>query len=284
MHLCAAQVFVGRNLAGRRLQQRRSGQEDLGLVAHHDDVVGEARQIGAAGRRRAVHHRHLGDAARRHTRLVGEAAAAGNEDLSLVEEVGAAGFDQVHHRQLVLHHDLLDALALALPGGRDGAAFDRRVRRRHDAAHALDIADARDGAAARTRAILVVMHAVAGQRHQFEKGCPTIEQQGDALARHQLLALTKTLTRLFGRRLHARFGVAKLLDGRQHALAVLPELVAVAVDLAFDDGHGSQPPSTLGVLARWKPLKAWDLSVAGRSTDRLASGTPPSMRISVPVM
>jgi hypothetical protein len=46
----------------------------------------------------------------------------------------------------------------------------------------------------------------------------------------------------------------------------------------------AQPPSTLGVLARWKPLNGCDLSVAGRSTDRLASGTPPSMRSSVPVM
>ena len=46
----------------------------------------------------------------------------------------------------------------------------------------------------------------------------------------------------------------------------------------------AQPPSTLGVTARWKPLKACDLSVAGRSIERLPSGTPPSMRISVPVM
>ncbi len=46
----------------------------------------------------------------------------------------------------------------------------------------------------------------------------------------------------------------------------------------------AQPPSTLGVFARWKPLYGFDRSVAGISIERLPSGTPPSMRISVPVM
>ena len=128
------------------------------------------------------------------------------------------------------------------------------------------------------------MHAVAGERHQLEEWRAAIEQQRDALARHQLLALGEAWARLFGGGLYGRLGVAEFLDCRQHKLAVAPELFAVGVDLAFEDRHGYSPPSTLGVLARWKPLKAFDLSVAGRSTERLASGTPPSILISVPVM
>ena len=239
VHLGAAQLLVGGDLAGRGLQQRRAGQEHLGLVAHHDDVVGQARQVGAARGRRAVHHGDLRDAARRHARLVGEAAAARHEDLGLVQKVGAARFDQVHDRQLVLHHDLLDALALALARWRHRAALDGGVGRRHHAAHALDIADAGDRAAAGARSVLVVVHAVAGERHQFEERRAAVEQQRDALARHELLALGEAVARLLRCRLHARLGGAELGDGCEHLLAVALVVVAVAVDLAFDDGHVS---------------------------------------------
>ena len=240
VHLCTAQFLVRRDLAGCGLEQRRSGQKHLGLVAHHDDVVAEAGKIGAAGRRRAVHDGDLRDPARRHACLVGEAAAARHEDLGLVEQVGAARLDEVHDRQLVLHDDLLHPLALALAGGGDRAALDRGIRRRDDAAHAFDIADARDRAAARARAVLVVVHAIARERHQFEEGRAAVEQQRDALARHQLLSFAEALTRFVGGGLHARLGSAEFLYGGQHQLAgFFPELVAVAVDLAFDDGHRS---------------------------------------------
>jgi len=46
----------------------------------------------------------------------------------------------------------------------------------------------------------------------------------------------------------------------------------------------AQPPRTLGVLARWKPSNGFDLSVISSGIERLPSGVPPSMRISVPVM
>jgi hypothetical protein len=49
MHLGAAQLFVGGDFAGGGLEQRRAGQEGLGAAAHHDHVVGHARQVGAAG-------------------------------------------------------------------------------------------------------------------------------------------------------------------------------------------------------------------------------------------
>src|SRR4029077_18919282 len=144
-------------------------------------------------------------------------------------------------------------------------------------------ADARARAAARARAVLVVMHAVARQRHQLEEGRAAVEQKRDALAWHELRALGEARARLLRRRLHAGLGGAELGDGQKHLLAIALVVVAVAVDLAFEDRHG-QPPSTLGVLARWKPLKGCERSVVGSSIERLPSGTPPSMRISVPVM
>ena len=150
VHLGAAQLLVGGDLAGRGLQQRRAGQEDLGLVAHHDDVVGEAGQIGAARGRRAVHDGDLRDAARRHARLVGEAAAARHEDLGLV----AAGW-----RRPIRPGSPPAACSpcticctrwpLRWPDGATVPPLMALFDGRDDAAHALDIADARDRAAAR---------------------------------------------------------------------------------------------------------------------------------------
>src|SRR6185312_14777327 len=79
------------------------------------------------------------------------------------------------------------------------------------------------------------------ERHQLEERRASIEQQSNSFARHQLLPLAEALARLVRRRLHAGFSVAELLDGGEHALAVFPELVAVAIDLGFDDGHISRP-------------------------------------------
>ena len=152
-------------------------------------------------------------------------------------------------------HDLLHALALALAGGRHGAALDGAVGRRHDAAHALDIADAGDRAAAGARSVLVVVHAVAGERHQLEERRAAVEQQGDALARHQLLALGEARARLLRGRLHARLGVAELGDGREHLLAIALVVVAVAVDLAFEDRHGRSAAQHFGRLGEMEAVE-----------------------------
>ena len=43
VHVGAAELLVGRDLAGRGLQQRRPGEEGARAAAHHDHVVGQAR-------------------------------------------------------------------------------------------------------------------------------------------------------------------------------------------------------------------------------------------------
>src|SRR5690606_22604932 len=100
---------------------------------------------------------HLGNAHGRDARLVGETARAFHEDVGGVVEVGATGFGQGHDRQLVLHGHLLHAQGLLQAGGGNGAALDGAVVGQHQAAHALDVADAGDDAAAGLGAVLVVV-------------------------------------------------------------------------------------------------------------------------------
>ena len=98
MHLRAAELLVVALLAGGHLDQGRTTQEDLRALLDHDDVVAHAGDVGAAGGRVAEHQRDSGDRLRRLAGQVAEPAAAGDEDLALRRQVGAAGLDQVDHR------------------------------------------------------------------------------------------------------------------------------------------------------------------------------------------
>ncbi len=48
MKIRAAEVLVGGFFADGGLHQRRTGQEDFGLVFYEDDIVREAREISTA--------------------------------------------------------------------------------------------------------------------------------------------------------------------------------------------------------------------------------------------
>ena len=241
VHLGAAQLFVGGDLAGRGLEQGRAGEEHLGLAAHHHHVVGQARLVGTAGGGGTMHHGDLRQAHGRHARLVGEAARAFDEDVSGVVEVGATALGQGDHRQFVLHGDLLQAQGFLQSGGRDGATLDRAVVGDHQAAHAGHVADAGDDAAAGLGTVLVVVQPVAGQRGQLEERRTWVEQQVDALARQQLAALFKLGLGLGGLVQHLLFHVAEAGDGGKHGLAVLREAFAVNVDFRLDDRHRVTP-------------------------------------------
>ncbi len=198
VHLGAAQVFVLRDFTGRGLQQRRAGQKHLGLLAHHDHVVRQTR----ACRRRRQWTNHAprvtcGMPAADSTRLVGKGLAAGDEQFGLVHQVGAAGLDHGHARQLLLQRDLLDAQTLLHAPRRHRAALDGEVAGVDHAAHAGDVADAGDVVAARQRAVLVVVILVAAQRLQFQPGRAAVQHQVHALARQQLAALVEALALAF---------------------------------------------------------------------------------------
>ena len=233
MHVRAAEFLVGRDLAGRGAQERGSRQKHLRLAAHENVVVGKARQIGAAGRRRAMHHRHLRNARRRHARLVGEAASAFDKHLGLEEQVGAAGFHQSHHRQLVLQRHLLRSQPFLHAHRRRRAAFESAVGGRDHAADARDITDADDAAAAE-----FVMHAQTGERRDFEPWRAGVEQQREAFARHDLPALGEEFALGLARLADLVFQRAEFVDQPQHLFAVGAKGFGIDVDLALDDRHG----------------------------------------------
>ncbi len=105
--------------------------------------------------------------------------------LGPLRQVGAAGIDQIDARQPVLARDLLRAQMLLHRHRIVGAALDGGVVAHDHAFAALDAADAGDDAGAVDR---VLVHAVGGERRQFEKRRAGIEQAHHALARQQFAA------------------------------------------------------------------------------------------------
>ena len=196
MHVGAAEILRRDHLAGRRLHQRRPAEEDRALPAHDDGLVRHRRHIGAARRARAHDAGDLRDAERGQGRLIVEDAAemlAVGKHLGLVRQVRAAGIDEIDAGQPVLARDLLGAQVLLHRHRVVGAALDGRiVADDHDLA-AFDAADAGDDAGAVDR---VVVHAVGGERAEFEERRAGIEQARHALARQQLAAGQMPLARL----------------------------------------------------------------------------------------
>ena len=195
MHVRAAQLLGGHDLAGRRLHQRRSAEEDRALVAHDDRLVRHRRHIGPARRARAHHRRDLRDAGRRHVGLVEEDAPemlAVGEDVGLIGQVRPARIDQIETRQVVLAGDLLRPQVLLHRDGIIGAALDRRVVADDDAGPPLDPPDPGDD---RGGMDVALVHAVGGERRQLQERRAGIEQPPHALARKQLAAIGVALAR-----------------------------------------------------------------------------------------
>ena len=191
VHVGAAEILRRHHLAGRGLHQRRPAEEDRALPFDDDGLVRHRRHVGAARGARAHHHGDLRNAGGRHGRLVVEDAAemlAVGEHLGLMRQVGAAAIDQVDAGQPVLARDLLRAQVLLHRHRVIGAALDGAVVAHDHAFAALDAADAGDQSGAVDR---VVVHAVGGERRQFEERRAGIEQLHDALARQQLAARTR---------------------------------------------------------------------------------------------
>ena len=125
VHLGAAERLVVALLAGGHLHQRRAAEEHLRSLLDHHDVVAHSRHVGAAGRGVAEHDGDGRDSFGRQLGDVVEGLPAGDEDLALGRQVGAAGLDQVDHWQ---------RFSRAICVGPQRLAHRHRVRRA--AAHA----------------------------------------------------------------------------------------------------------------------------------------------------
>ena len=171
VHLGAAERLVVGLLARRHLQQRRPGEEHLGPLLDHHDVVGHAGQVGAARGGVAEHEGDRRDAVRRRPGEVAERPPAGDEDVLLGRQVGAAGLDEVDRRQPVLEGDVGRTERLAQRVRVARPAFHRRVARADQALDAADDADAGDDAGADG-----VRRAVGGQRAELEERRVLVER------------------------------------------------------------------------------------------------------------
>ena len=274
----AAEALIIGVLADGGFDQRRAGEEDLTLLSHQYDVVGQSRQIGAAGGRAAVHHRDLRQARRAHARLVGEAAPAVDEDLGLVEQVRAAGLHQMDHRQLVGERDLLGAQRFLQPHGRDRAALDGAVARADDASFALNHPDPNHHAAARGAALaVIVVHFQPGQRRDLQEGLIAVDQARHALTRQKLAALFKALLLRSGIGADLVLQRAHLAELFAHGVGGALEILRTGVETGGELRHQAPSPrSTAGSTARWKPLKTSLLSWFSSGQCRPPNGAPPS--------
>jgi len=136
MHVGAAQLFRRDDLAGGRLHQRRSAEENRALITHDDAFVRHRRDVGATGGAGAHHDRDLRNALGGHLRLIIEDAAEVpfiGENLVLLRQERAAGIDHVDAGQIVLAGDILGAKMLLHRHRIIGAAFDGRIVGDHDA-------------------------------------------------------------------------------------------------------------------------------------------------------
>ena len=231
VQIAAAQILRAHHLAGRRFHQRRAAEEDGALVLDDDGLVRHRRHVGAAGGARAHHHGDLRNAQRRERRLVVEDAAemlAVGKHFGLVRQVGAAAIDQVNAGQPVLARDFLGAQMFFHRHRKISAALDGRVVAHHHAFAALDAADAGDQAGAVDG---VVIHAVGGERRQFQKRRAGIDQVHHAFARKKFPARHVAFARFFRAALGC-LGAARLQFGgqRAHALGIGAEFSRILVD------------------------------------------------------
>ena len=184
-----------------------------------------------------MHHRDLRQPGGRHARLVGKAAPAFDKDLGLVEQIGAAAFHQVDHGQLVFQGNLLSAQRFAQAHRRHGAALDRAVVDRHQAALARHHANANDRAAAQHRLFaVVVVHLQARQAAEFQKRRAPVQKARQALAWQQLIALLKLGTLGLGLGNHLRLQAVDLVKQTLHTQGVGGESGGTGVDVRAQGG------------------------------------------------
>ena len=270
VHLGTTERLVVGLLPRGHLQQRGAGEEHLGAFLDHHHVIGHAWEVGATGRGVAEHESDRRDAVRRRPGQVAEGSPAGDEDLLLRRQVGAAGLDEVDRREAVLQGDVGGPEGLAQRVRVARSAPHRRVAGADQALDAADDADAGDDAGADR-----VVGAVRGERAELQERGVLVEEQFDPLAGEQLAPLAVPLGVLRPAAAD-RLGVLgiDLGEAGQHRLAVGGERCRPGVEVRAQDGHTTDPD--LGGVRL--------ISRSGRRAVRNPHRRPPSSTIGSPAV
>ena len=262
VHIGAAQVFSADHLAGGGFYQGRAGEEDGGLLAHHDRFVGHGRHVGAACGARAHHHGDLRDALGTHVGLVEEDAPkvlAVGEHFVLARQVGTAGVHKVHAGQAVLLGDGLGAQVLFHRQRVVRAAFDRGVVGHDHAFDALDAADAGNHACGR---YVFAIHLMGGQLADLQERRAGVEQAVDTLAWQQLAARGVAFLGFWPTALvHLGKQLAQAFDLFEHGRAVEREVRRARVYLGMQGSHGAVPCAQRVSLNSSRPISMRRISL-----------------------
>jgi hypothetical protein len=162
--------------------------------------------------------------------------------LVLHRQKRAAGIDQIDARQAIFARHFLRA-QMFLDGDRVvGAALHRRVIGDDHAFAAFDAADTGYQAAARD---LVVVHAVRGERRQFEERRARIQQGIDTIARQELAARHMLLSRRVGAaECRLRGQRAQLIHELPRARDVVAKRLAAGAQRRLDRAHPRVSPKS----------------------------------------
>ena len=153
-------------------------------TVHHEDDVGQRRQVRAAGDA-APHHRadlrHVEIAP--HDRVVVEDASGAilpRKDPALIRQIHAGGVHQVNDGDPLAHRDFLGADDLADGFRPPGAGLHGRIVRDHDDFASLDYAEPGDDSGGGRLTIVLV---VGDEESDLEPRASRIQQLFDSLAR-----------------------------------------------------------------------------------------------------
>ena len=280
VHIGAAQFLGRHHFTGGRLHQRWATEEDRALFAHDHGLIAHRRHIGTTGGTAAHHAGDLRNALRGQVGLVVEDAAemiAVREDFVLQRQEGATGIDQVDARQVVLLGNLLRAQVLLHRHRVVGATLDRGVVG-HD--HAFDATDPTYAGHHARSGHGVVVHAMRGQRRDFQEGAARVKQGVDAIT-HQQLAACGVLGAcgLAATQRGARQGGMQVVNHGLHGRAVAFKGFAARLQLAVEDGHRGGLTGCAGTVrgrsacggspkCRRRFHRAWRRATNGRSDIR----------------
>ncbi len=238
VHVRAAELFGRDDLAGGRLHERRTAQEDRALVFDDDRLVGHRGHVRAAGGARAHHRGDLRDPLRAHARLVVEDApemVAVGEHVGLQRQERTTRIDEVDAGEPILLRDLLRAQMFLYRDRIVRAAFDGRVVRDDHALRAVDRPDAGDHPGGGR---VVMVHSVGSERGELEERRAGVDEPVDAVARGELAALAVPLDGDVATAApHARELAAQLVDQCGHRCGIALVVGGAAVDAGREEAH-----------------------------------------------